>query len=485
MMRNRRRSFAIALSLFVMALVVMRALADVFTDWWWARSVKQATVWSSVFQLRLVLFVIAAVITFGVVSVNVAIAQRVSRQLSIDALPGGLPWPGVLRFGRRFLPVTFGSFSVLLLAPVVSTWWDMWIRFRFGEGFPAEPRYLGRSIDFYVFQLPLLRAVSLWTTGLLVVTIIATAATYEVLGGVRLLLPPRRLPHVARAHLLGLVVLIAVTRAVATWWERSSIVLQSNGFVRGIGATDSAVRVPGLLVLSLIALGVAGVALYEMRRGGVVLTISAIVVWVVAGLLGEVIVPRAVQGLSVNSNEQRRETQSIERNIDATRAAFDLDLPTSVVGGKSPTAADVKSAAVTLDRPILWENANSIALATFSAEQAQKDFFTLRSLDLGVYDVGNGPEPILLGVRERNENWLSSQPWQSRTRVKTHGNGLIAARAGGTSPEGDPLFVRGGLPSTGDFAVVEERMYFGEGSRDRWRPRRTRLRRWWSSGASI
>jgi uncharacterized protein len=461
-MRNRRRSIAIGLTIVVLSLILIRMLADVVTDWWWARSVRQATVWSSIFQLRLVLLLAAALASFVVVSVNVAIAQRIARQLSIDLLPGGLPWPGIMRFGRRFLPLAFGAFSVLLLAPVASTWWDLWIRFRHGGGFPSEPEYLGRGVDFYVFQLPFLRAVSLWTTGLLIVTMIATVATYEMLGGARLFLAPRRLPHVVRGHLLGLVVLIAVTRAVATWWERSATVLRSNGFVRGIGATDSAIRVPALLVLSLIALGVAAVALYEMRRGGLTLTISAVIVWIIAGLLGEVIVPRTFQSLSVNSNEQRRETPSIERNIFATRAGFELDLPTTSIAGGSPSRADVAGARVTLNNPVLWENDSTISLATFSAQQTQKDFFSLQSLDLGVYDVGNGPEPILLGVRERNENWLATQPWQSRTRVKTHGNGLVAARAGGTTAEGDPLFVRSGLPSEGELSVTEERMYFGE-----------------------
>lgn len=445
----------------VVVLVVLRALARILTDLWWARSVGVGGVWTSLFAIRSVLFVAAFAIAAGLTFASLNLAARVTRT-DPDPPPLPLPIPRVAMWRPRTVPLIGSVVVGLLLAPVATTWWDQWIRFRHGAGFPSTERVLGRSLDFYVFQLPLLRSVSAWMTAMLVMILLVTVMHYELLGGARVLLAPRRVPRGARAHLLTIVGMVALSRGIGTWWDRYALAVRQNGFVRGLGAVDRSVRAPALIVLAVIAVAVGVIALIEARQGGVRLTSTAVVVWVVASLLGDALVPRLVQSWTVNSDKQQREAASIADTIAATRTAFAVDLEPASVPGGVPDEADVGAATAVLDGPVVWEPGSEIARTTVNQRQAQLEQFEIPSLDVGLYDVGDGPEPILLGVRERNPNWLRDQQWQKRTRVVTHGVGVVALRAGSATSSGDPDFVRSGLPAAGPLSVDEERIYFGE-----------------------
>lgn len=460
-MRRGRRVLLSVVCALIIGLLLLRAMSRALTDLWWARSVGSGSVWTSLFGIRATLVAIAFLVAAGLAWASVWVAVR-SANADPERSVSALPVPQVLLLRPWTVPAVAAGGVGLLLAPVAGTWWDQWIRFRHGAGFPGEPRPMGRSIDFYVFQLPFLRSVSAWMTAMLVMVLLVTIVAYELVGGARLFLPPRRVPRPVQAHLLALVAMIALSRAVATWWDRYALALRSNGFVRGIGAVDRSVRSPAMLVLALIAVLVAVVAVVEVRRGGLRLTSSAVVVWVVAAVLGDVMVPRLVQSWSVNSDRQQRESRSIADTIASTRTAFGIDLDPSTVAGGVPVSADLQRSPLELDRPVLWEPGTEMALTTVNKRQAQLEQLVIPSVDLGIYDVGSGPEPVLIGLRERSTEWLRAQQWQTRTRVVTHGVGVVAARAGTASSSGDPDFVRSGLPSVGALDVDEERIYFGE-----------------------
>jgi hypothetical protein len=460
-MRRGRRALIVAVSALLLGLLGLRALSRGLTDLWWARSVGAGTVWTSLFGIRAGLVLACLVASGGLTWASVWLAGRIS-EADPERSSGALPFPVIAGLRTWVIPASAATIVAALLAPVGASWWDQWLRFRHGAGFPSQPRPMGRSLDFYVFQLPFLRSVSAWTTALLVMVLLVTLVAYELLGGARLMLPPRRLSGPVQAHLLALVAMTALSRAVATWWERYALAFSANGFVRGLGAVDRSVRSPAMLVLALLAFAVAVVAVVEIRRGGVRLTSSMVVVWVVAAVLGDVVVPRLVQSWRVNADRQEQEAPSIAASIAATRASFGIDVEPVPVTGSVPTAADVARSRIDLDLPIVWEPGSESALTTVNKRQAQLEQFVVPSIDLGMYDVGAGPEPLIVGVRERSGEWLASQQWQTRTRVVTHGVGVVAARAGTATSAGDPDFVRSGLAPVGALKVREERVYFGE-----------------------
>ena len=136
-----------------------------------------------------------------------------------------------------------------------------------------------------------------------------------------------------------------------------------------------------------------------------------------------------------------REGHYIKANIDATRAAYDLDeIDVRGVPEHSRrwrTAAcrrSTASPAVPLVDP-------QIVSETFEQQQQVRAYYSVPGvLDVDRYEIDGKDRALVLGVRELDQSGLAEgdQNWSNLHTVYTHGNGVIAAYAN-QRPEDDKV----------------------------------------------
>ncbi|HJE50485.1 MAG TPA: UPF0182 family protein, partial [Tessaracoccus flavescens] len=84
-------------------------------------------------------------------------------------------------------------------------------------------------------------------------------------------------------------------------------------------------------------------------------------------------------------------------------------------------------------------------------------------LDVDRYVIDGKPTDAVVAVRELDLNSVESgDTWNNRRTVYTHGYGMVAAYGNQRLPNGEPVFVSGGIPTVGTLPEHEPRIYFGE-----------------------
>ncbi|HMT51508.1 MAG TPA: UPF0182 family protein, partial [Dietzia sp.] len=191
--------------------------------------------------------------------------------------------------------------------------------------------------------------------------------------------------------------------------------------------------------------------------------------------------PLAVEQFSVNPNRAVKEREYIARNIEATRAAYDIgdDRVTYLEnwGSANPNPRDAASDITTLSNIRVLDP--NVLAPTFTQQQQLRNFYGFpETLSIDRYTIDGEMRDFLVAARELNPQALQAnqRDWINRHTVYTHGNGFVAAPANRVNEIADDAGSdRGGLPnyqvsdleaiSSGQemmIPVTQPRIYFGE-----------------------
>ena len=303
---------------------------------------------------------------------------------------------------------------------------------------------------YFVFTLPFQQFVIHWTLVALVVVLLVTTLSHYLNGGIRMQGQRPRVRPSVKAHLSVILGLIALTKAVGYYLARFNLDLSSNGFVQGAGYTDVHARLPALELLILVSLAAAALLIYNIRRQGWALPILGVGLWFLVALTAGTIYPAAVQALKVNPAQNTLERPYIQRNIDATRAAMGIQHVQSV----EPYPA---SSALTADpavgqrrhagqRPAVGPDCRP-SRPTTSCRTPAPTTSSTRWPSTATTSTAS-ETPVVVGVREINDQDLPSTSWVNTTLQYTHGYGMIVSPANVGTSNGDPA-VRGGRRAAG------------------------------------
>jgi hypothetical protein len=186
---------------------------------------------------------------------------------------------------------------------------------------------------------------------------------------------------------------------------------------------------------------------------------------VVSSILIAGLYPGAVQQFQVKPSESSKEAPYIQRNIDATRAAYgltevDVQEYNALV---SPNAGQLAGDAATISNIRLMDPA--VLSATFRQLQQIKPYYGFtETLDIDRYTVNGVTRDAVVAVRELNIDGNPSRNWINDHLVYTHGFGFVAAYGNAVDADGKPNFLVGDLPPTKGLGDFEPRIYFGENS---------------------
>ncbi|GEA86123.1 UPF0182 protein [Cellulomonas cellasea] len=447
--------------------VLVLILAQVWTEVLWFDQLGYVGVLRTEWGTRAVLFALGFLLMAGGVAASLSFAYRsrpiyapsTQEQASLDQ------YREAIEPLRRLVMVAGPAVLGLFAGGAASQQWStvqLWMNaVPFGE---KDPEY-GLDIGFYVFTLPGLRFVVSFLMAVVVLSAIGGIATQYLYGGIRVGGPagaPRTTPS-ARIHLSILGAALMLLIGANYWLDRYSVLTREGSRFEGASYTDVNAVIPSKAILAGVAVFVAILFVITAVRGNWRLPAIGLGLMVVAAVAVGGVYPAVVQRFQVTPNQQDAEAPYIQRNIDATLKAFDLEdvavqpYEANVTAEAGQLRADTDTtASIRLLDP-------QIVSPSFRQLQQNKGYYSFAdTLAVDRYEIEGESQDTVIAVRELALDGLSEgqRNWTNDHTVYTHGFGVVAAYGNTTAAGGRPAFWEQGIPSSGQMGEYEERIYF-------------------------
>ena len=443
------------------------SLARYWLDLLWFREVGKTQVFWGVLGVEIGLGLVAGLVTALIVGGNLWVAQRI-------AVPSGplvVEESGAEHLRRALLPYlrVFRIAVVAVLGLLVglhgASQWRTYMLWRNQIPFGDRDAQFGRDIGFYVFSLPLQRAVFGWLLFTLLATMLLVVAEHWLLGGIQPAAKGNRVaPHV-HAHLAILLGCIVLLKAWSYRLDQLSLVFSPRGVVTGASYTDVHAQLPALRLLMLVAPVCAVLFFLNLRSRDFTLPVVGTLLLVLSSVLIGGLVPAFVQRFQVTPQELQREEPYIQRNIDATRKAFNLEgvRTNDFPAAEDLTQAEVRANTATVDNIRLWEA--DVLKTAIQNLQAIGQYYEFSDVDVDRYPISGTARQVMISAREVDPRNLdaSAQTWVNLHLAYTHGYGVVAAQVNQAESSGRPDFIVSGFnQQAAAIPVRQPRIYFGE-----------------------
>ena len=474
---SRRRRGALAPTLAVLGVLIVAAflLASVWTDVLWYQQLGYVGVFRTELFTKIGLFAVGALIMGAAVLASLMLAYRSrpiyapvsSEQASLDR------YRETLEPLRRLVGIAVPAGLALFAGSAASQQWQTYLLWWNSVPFHAKDAQFNLDIGFFVFTLPWLQFLSSFFTAVVFLSALAAVVTHYLYGGLRLQGSGPRMTPTARIHLSSLAAAFLLLRGLDYWLSRYDLTVKDDKLLTGLKYTDAHAVLTAKGVLAAIAVIIAILflvaALVERWRP---LPVYGVALLVVSAILLNGIYPAIVQRFQVRPSEASLEAPYIQRNIEATRAAFGLDGVDvqAEYGGSSapqPTADVLHADAASIPGIRLLDP--DLVGDTYRGQQSIKGYYTIPGImDVDRYTIDGKPRDTVLGVREINLGGLqqSQRTWNIDHIVYTHGFGVVAAYGNEQTSNGSPAYFQQNIPSEGVLNPYEPRVYFGENSPD-------------------
>jgi uncharacterized protein len=465
--QRRISPLSVAIGILAALAFVLVSAAGVYTDWLWFRQLQFESVFITQILSQVVSFLAGFVTMAVVVGVGLMLAWR-SRPIYLR-MPDESPFQiyqqllenlrKVVMFG---VPLLIGVFGGLVLARD----WQTAVLFLSKNEFGSADAQFGLDASFYVFELPFYSLVVGYVSGAILLAGLVNAAVHLIYGGIRFTGREIAISKPARVQLSILVASYLLVQALSLWLDQYGTVTSSGGLFTGANYTDANAIIPGLQILAMISVVVAVAFLVTAVLGRWRISIIATALMVVSSIVLSGVYPWIVQTFQVVPNERTLEGQFLQRNIDATRAAYGLEgvevveYDAKVVAEPGALRNDAKTtASIRILDPAL------VSDAFRQLEQYRQYYSFPNRLHVDRYQLNGQVQDTVVAVRELNQGGLgASNSWYNSTIVYTHGFGFVAAYGNKRDSDGKPLFLHAGIPPVGLLGEFEPRVYFGANS---------------------
>lgn len=458
------RAIVFAIALFLV-LGILPASAGFLTDWFWFKEIGYEVVFTKVFAMKNILFVLAAIVTFLILYLNFHIARGGKSDLPVMYQVNPAMPPVDISAGLRKIPMV-AAFAVAVMFGFVGSSQAMGVlQFMNRVAFGAVDPVFGRDIGWFVFVLP---QISVWLgilRTLVVIALIGSGLLYLFRGMVHVA-PRARIDAPAAKHIAGLVAAFFVLSALQTWFVRiPNLVYSTTGPLVGASYTDLHARYPAMHLVAIAALLAAAMVIYGLlRRKLAFYTVVSVVSYAVFSVVVGGLFPAAMQRFIVAPTELTREAPQLQKYITATRRAWDLDsVETRDLNGiGNLTLNDIRSNSATIQNVRLWDR--EPLLQTFGQLQEIRTYYDFVNVDDDRYMIDGRYRQVMLAPRELNSASLPTRSFINQHLTFTHGMGLTLGPVNEVTSEGLPVLFVKDLPpaSTVSLKVTRPQIYYGE-----------------------
>ncbi len=476
---RRSRSLVITAGVLLAAFLLFTGFASFWTERMWFGALDYGGVFSKLVWTRIGLFLAFGAVMGGVVALNMYLAYRFRPFFR----PTSMEQDNLERYRGAVAPIKIWlllGISVLMgvfAGTSAAGQWRQFSLWRNGVPFGEKDPYFNRDVGFYVFELPWWHYAVDFVMALAIIGLMAAAVVHYLYGGIRLQASRDRLSPAAQAQFSALVGVFVLAKAADYWLDRFDLLNGSGGLITGMSYTDDRAVLPAKNILMGIAVICAVLFFLNVWRRTWMLPTLGVGLLALSAILLGLIWPGVVQRFQVTPSEADKEAPYIEKNIDATRAAYDVE-------GVEESTFTSSTATISDDLEQLTETTKSVPLvdpqlvrATFEALQQVRAYYTVAPvLDVDRYGTGADQRALVLGVRELQQSGIpdAGKNWSNLHTVYTHGNGVIAAYANqrgadDTTERTDVQWAEGGQANQTALTDLppepyETRVYYGEES---------------------
>lgn len=465
---NRSRRI-VAISLVVIALLVVGffLFASFYADWLWYDQLGYSSVLLTQWVARIAMFAVGFVGMAVPLWIAIQLAYRL-RPVYVRLSSQLDRYQEVVEPLRRLamwgIPIFFGLFAGF----AASAQWQTTVLWLNGVHTDVADPQFGMDTGFYLFGVPFYSGLLAFASAVALIALLVTALVTYLYGSVRIGQRELRISRPARIQLAITAGIYLLLQAASLFLDRYRTMTEAGDRITGPGYTTVNATIPGLTILSIVAVLVAILFFVTAIIGRWRYPLIATALLVVTSLVVGVAYPWIVNTVQVRPNQLALESTFYQRNIDATKAAFgidgldktDYDAATNAEPGQLRADADTTASIRIMDPAIIQP--------TISQLQQYRQYYSFRDpLDVDRYQIDGKTQDTIVSVREVNTSALEQAgSWQNTTLVYTHGYGLVVAKGNERTSDGDPVFIESGIPSSGflSSANFEPRVYFGEKS---------------------
>ena len=492
--RGNKIFIGVVVALLIIAALVF-GLSRFITEVMWYSQLGYASVIWTTYGVRIGLWVAYAILVALVAYIAAILAIRARPDFEdgskIRIKDGVMEIdPGVSsKLARRIAAGVSLVVGLIFGSQFNANWSELLLLFNRQDFGSKDPQF-GLDNGFYVFMLPGLKLIAAAVFTLLVMGLVFSVITHVLMGGIRLTMPTKGrgifdVTKRARRQIGIWLILFFLAWAVRIALGVFSTLTAQGDRITGAAFTSVHATIPVTFALAamIAVLGVVlGIwimttrslsnatpaasvseALKEWR-----LPVVSIAVVVIASMLLTIIYPALLQRFKVNPNAQELESTYIQRNIDATTAAYGLDklkveeydATTSGKSGALQSDAETTAQIRLLDPQVVSP--------TFRQLQQSKQYYTFSdTLAVDKYEINGKSQDTVIGVRDINLEGNDNRNWVNDHTVYTHGYGVVAAYGNKVTADGQPEFFEKDIPTSGaltDSQHYEPRIYFSPNS---------------------
>ncbi|MBC6451482.1 UPF0182 family protein [Actinokineospora xionganensis] len=478
---RRSRILLVIGSIFLLFLLVGSRLLSTYVNWLWFGEVGFRSVFTTMIWTRLALFLAVGALVGGLLALSLWVAYR-SRPVFVPVSSADDPLARyrstIVQRVRLFgigVPVLIG---LIAGSAAQNDWQLVQLMFNGTEFGITDPQF-GKDLGFYAFTLPFITWLISWLFVAVALAFFGSLVIHYIFGGIRLAGKGGQLAAPARVQLSIIAGVFVLIYAADYFFERYELLFSSrNALFSGATYTDLNAVLPAKLILMFIAAFCAVAFFAGAFLRNLQLPAIATALLVLSSILVGAAWPAVVQQFSVRPNENAKEAMSIQRNIEATRAAFGLT-PDKVVtedyaGSTTASSTQIRgeqSSINTISNVRLLDP--NILAPTFTQREGRENFYGFpEKLDVDRYTIDGKTQDYIVAAREIKTSGLTETQggWINRHMVFTHGNGFVAAPANtvnsaiedSSDQGGFPIFKVSDLATKGPIKVDQPRIYFGE-----------------------
>jgi len=370
------------------------------------------------------------------------------------------------RLSMYGIPIVFGIFAGVSTA---SRWQTaaLWLN---GTSYGKTDPLFHLDIGFYLFALPFYRSAVGFASAVVLIALLATLATCYLYGSIRVTGREVRISRSARVQVSIVAALYLLLQGVSIWLDRYATVTDSNvnDMMNGAAYTDVNATIPGRAVLAGAAVIVALLFVVTAFVGRWRFPVVGTAMLIVAALVVGAILPWVVQRFQVDPSQKTLETPYVQKGIDFTREAYGLsDIDTIPYNAKTTAEQGALRQDAQTTAQIRIIDPAVISPSFRQLQQFRQYYAYPDKLNVDRYEKNGTQQDAVVAVRELQQSGLgtgTARNWFNDTVVYTHGYGLVAAYGNQRSPDGQPVFMESGIPTSGTLGTYQPRIYFGEQS---------------------
>ncbi len=322
----------IIIGIIFLLVIIVGAIASVYIDLIWFKSVQYAAVFWKILLTKGVVMLFFAAAFFILSFINLSFARRFAPEFQVEISQDEFERPEIqlykslqnIQINKKFV-LWFSLIIALFMGFSEGASWEKILIYLNRTSFGTSDPIFNRDIGFYMFSLPFWEFVRNWLSFALTLITVVVAAIYVIKRAVKYEFKKLIIETPVKVHLSLLIGLILILKSWQYWLNAFKILYSTRGVIFGAGYTEIHANLLALRILMILALVCAVLFFVTARKENWKLPLLGLVVLIGVSVLMGGVYPEIVQRAIVLPNEGTKERPYILNNIDATRVAYGLD----------------------------------------------------------------------------------------------------------------------------------------------------------------